>query len=163
LTGFGWEQAAVPGAYNISVPSDAGEGHVYIFTQSSPLGSINPTAKTLDDYRIDYPISATSSRQIIVKGKPTTMEVNPRARILSSEYVTINGITMLKQRYSVGFWSLDAYGNRVFDVSDESSVNDELRYVFFDGKTFVVITGWKSDFYINQIAQSVLIKISARL
>jgi hypothetical protein len=157
VTGFGWEQASVPGAYNISIPDSGsgGEQHVYIFTLPSPLGSINSRAKTLDDYRTDYPLSATSTRQILVNGTSTTIETHQEVRILSSEDVTINGIPMLRQHYSVGEWSLDASGNRIFDTSNEADVTDELRYVFFDGKTFVVITGWHADAWIDQIARSV--------
>ena len=158
ITGLAWEQEVIPGAYNISIPNNTsadGEHHVYIFTAPSPLTSINPNAQTLADYRTDYSLSATSTRHVLVNGTPTTIETRREVRVLSSKGLIINDIPMLRQRYGVGNWSLDANGNRTFDTSSEADVTDELRYVFFDRKTFIIITGWQADSYIDQISHSI--------
>jgi hypothetical protein len=63
---------------------------------------------------------------------------------------------MLRQRYNTGYWDLDAQGNRFFSSSDEVAQQNALRYVFFDGRNFIIITGWReSEKWIDRVAQSV--------
>jgi hypothetical protein len=154
LSEFGWEGVVEPGNYTLVI-NGMTNYDLFIFTVPSSLNSLNPNARSLDDYRTDYPLSGTSTRQVLVNGTPTTVETREEVRILSSEDVTINGIPMLRQRYSTGEWSLDADGNRVFDSSMEADVTNELRYVFFDGKTFVVLTGWQADGTIDYVAHTI--------
>lgn len=155
VSGFGSEGVAFRGNLNISIPTNRETVNVFIFTTPAPMGSINPSAKTLDDYKTDYPLSATGTQQVLVNGASKNIETREIVRILSSKNVFVNDIPMVRQRYSVGHWTLDNNGNRVFGDTDESEVHDELRYVFFDGKIFVTLTGWHSDIYIDQIAYSV--------
>jgi|GEM_PF-2198636 len=157
VTAFGWEKVAVPGAYNISIPDAGpdGERHVFLFTAPSPFSSINPAAESLDDYRTGYPLSPTTTQEVLVKDEPTTIETREQVRILFTEDVVVNGIPMLRQRYSIGRWQPDFNGTIVFWSTDELGEQNQLRYVFFDDTTFVVITGWRADTYIDQIARSV--------
>lgn len=155
LSEFGAEGVVFKGNLNISIPTNREAVNVFIFTTFAPMGSINPSAKILDDYKTDYSVSATSTQQVLVNGVSKNIETHEIVRILSSESMYVGDIPMLRQRYGVGHWTLDNNGDRVFGDTDESEVHDELRYVFFDGKTFVIITGWHSDIYIDQIAHSV--------
>lgn len=154
VSGFGWEKVPTKGNISIRIPSSS-ETNVYIFTNSSPISSFNPKATTLRDYKTDYfTTGIAGDRQVLVHNKLVTLSIREEVLVSTSTEVVVNGIPMLRQRYSLGFWSLDAQGEKYFDTSNETSLKNLLRYVFFDGKTFVIITGFGSESYIDQIAQS---------
>lgn len=152
---FSWEGVKSPGNTVIGIPTSRTSATIFLFTTPAPLSSINPSAKTLSDYEDTYPIGATSTVQALVQGSVQTIVTQEEVRILSTEATTSNGIPMLRQRYSVGHESVDETGNPTFKDDSEAEVDNELRYVFFDGKSFVIITGWQDDSYIERIVGSI--------
>lgn len=115
----------------------SGAAEVFLATSpSTPCMRFNPNAKLLADYGKGYRVGDFE-------------EV-----IHSQQGVTINGIPMLRQIYSQGYWTDHGTG-KLFDPIIESGVDHQVRYVFFDGSKFVVITGFRAELYIDQIARSV--------
>jgi len=154
---FGWDGTG-DGEANLSIhiPVIDNPVDVYFFTTPEPLGSINPSAKTLDDYETDYPISAARMGTALVHGATVKIRIVETVHVLSNAKLLINNIPMLRQRYSVGRWLLDSDGNSIFDDSGDTEVDNELRYVFFDGKRFVILSSGDSspagDEFTDQIA-----------
>jgi len=132
-----WEGVACPGEVYIRTPFIAYEStDVSIATSpSTTCTEFNDNAKTLADYEQGY------------KGKWRTTIVH------SSEKVIINNIPMLKQIYSIGYTKNDNEGKEILDTSD--GVDRQLRYVFFDGSKFVIVTGWQSQKYIEKVVRSI--------
>lgn len=139
LSTFGWEGVVFPGDYTLILRGITNY-ELFIFTTPAPLSSINPAAISLDDYRHDY--SSADGKGV---------------HILSSEDVTINGIPMLRQRYSVGYWATDQNGKRTFKSDSEADMTNELRYVFFDDidTKFAILTGWQADDSIDYVAHTI--------
>ncbi len=115
------------------VARDENQSYLYIFTAPPAsivddlLGSINPEAKTLSDYEHDYFLQAS-----------TTEDVRSQVLVIESEHITINNIPMLRQLYSIGY----RYNGQFLESGYEEDAGPALirqRYVFFDGKQFVVI------------------------
>ncbi|MHB8860356.1 MAG: hypothetical protein ACYC48_01325 [Minisyncoccota bacterium] len=154
LSAFGAEGVVYPGDYTL-VLNGITNYTLFFFTIPAPLSSINPAARSLDDYRTDYPVSTSSPQQVSGPNGTTITLPQTEVHILSSEEVTINGIPMLRQRYSVGYWTTDQSGQRVFKSDSEASVTNELRYVFFDSTTFVVLTGYQADDWIDYVAHTI--------
>jgi hypothetical protein len=140
-----WEGVACNGLIAISIPENDSPDTIKVFISTSPSTAstvctkFNPNAKVLADYEKGY---RTDDFEEVIH---------------SQNRVTINNILMLRQMYSQGYWTDhgDKSGKKVFDTSNESSVDHQLRYVFFDGNKSVIISGWKAEKYINQIAHSV--------
>lgn len=139
---FGWEGVLFPGNHTLAVHGIT-DYTLFFFTTPAPLSSVNPRATTLDEYRHDYAIATTSPQRMV--------------HILSSEDVTINDIPMLRQHYSVGYWTTNESGEQVFKSDSETDITDVLRYVFFDGETFVVFTSAHadSDNWVDYIAHGI--------
>ena len=138
LTGLGYEGVASKGNTNIVIE---GQVSVFIFTKPSILGGkFNPAAKSLEDYAKDYSgiLISTSTR------------------------MTLNGIPMLRQRYSVGSWQTNEKGEKYFHDTDESETHDQLRNVFFDGTQFIIVTGWsqhrENDYLIDNLVSTIHLK-----
>lgn len=134
----GWEGVPCPGEVVIRVPFIAYEQtSVSISTSPTTLCTdFNEKAKTLDDYNEGYK-----------DARYTTV-------IHSSEKVTINNIPMLKQVYSQGTIKKNTDGKETLDTSD-SGIDRQLRYVFFDGSKFVIVTGWQAPKYVEKIIQTI--------
>lgn len=133
-----WEGLPCPGEIMVRVPYIAYE-ETSVYISTSPTTSctdFNGNAKTLNDYTHDY------------KGAFFTTVVH------SSEKVSVNGIPMLKQIYSVGYTRKDNNGKEIFDTSDRGW-DHQLRYVFFDGKKFVIIEGWQAPEYVEKIVKTI--------
>lgn len=132
-----WERVPCPGEVYIRTPFIAYESTgVSIATSPSTLCTeFNDNAKTLADYEQGY------------KGKWRTTIVH------SSEKVTINNIPMLRQIYSIAYTKKDGDGNEILDTSD--GVDHELRYVFFDGSKFVIVTGWQASKYVEKLVNTI--------
>jgi len=132
--GTGWDGTWCPGVHQVH--SGYPDHQIAMATTSAPLCAIafNPNAKTLADFEGGYSIANTFVE-----------------RINSQSYVTTNGIRMLRQIYSQGRPQPDG----TIDVTTESSIDHQLRYVFFDGKSFVVITAWKDEAGLDQFVQSI--------
>ena len=135
VTDLGYEGVVSKGNINIVIE---GQASVFIFTKPSILGGkFNPSATSIKDYKSDYSgiLISTSSR------------------------IMINGIEMLRQRYSVGSWQVNEVGEKYFHDTDESETHDQLRYVFFDGKQFIIVTGWsqhrENDYLIDNLVRTV--------
>jgi hypothetical protein len=138
-----WEGIPCPRemVVSFSEKGDQGVAEVYLATSpSTPCMSFNPTAKVLADYETGY---RTNDFEEMIH---------------SQKSVFINGFPMLRQIYSQGYWTDygSGTGSKVFDVTRENSVDHHLRYVFFDGSRFVIITGGTaSEPYIDEIARSI--------
>ena len=154
LSEFGSEGVVYPGDYTLAL-NGITNYTLYFFTAPAPLSSINPAATSLDDYRTDYPVSTSSPQQVSGPNGTTITLPRTEVHILSDENVTINGIPMLRQRYSIGYWTTGQNGQRIFKSDSEANVTNELRYVFFDGTTFVVLTGYQADDWIDYIAHTI--------
>ena len=153
LSDFGVEGVVMKENINITISP---ENNVFIFTKPAPLGgSFNASAKSLEDYVKGYPVSKEFSFDVLVNGKKETITTREEVLVSTSTFAKINDIPMLRQRYSIGRWSIDASGKKYFSDTDESEVHDELRYVFFDNKNYVIVTGGKSSEYIDKVAQSI--------
>lgn len=134
--GTGWDGVWCPGVHQVhSGYPENQDNLIAMATTSAPLCAIafNPNAKTLADFEGGYSIANTFVE-----------------RINSQSYVTTNGIRMLRQIYSQGRPQPDG----TIDVTTEYSVDHQLRYVFFDGKSFVVITAQIGD-GLDQFVQSI--------
>jgi len=131
-------------AVSFSEQGDPEIAEVYIATSpSTACMRFNPNAKVLSDYEKGY---QTGDFEEVIH---------------SQEKLTINGIPMLRQIYSQGYWTDHGSGTGVkaFDTSNEGSRDHELRYLFFDGSKFVTVAGLKTEEdYIDQIARSIRLK-----
>ncbi len=154
LSAFGSEGVVYPGDYTLAL-NGITNFMLFFFTTPAPLSSINPAATALNDYRADYPVSTSSPQQVSGPNGTTITLPQTEVHILSSEDENINGIPMLRQRYSVGYWTTDQSGKRIFKTDSEANVTNELRYVFFDGTTFVVLTGYQADDWIDYVAHTI--------
>lgn len=157
LSEFGSEGVVYPGDYTLTL-NGITNYTLFFFTTPAPFSSINPVASSLDDYRTDYPVSTSSPQQVPGSNGTTITIPQTEVRILSGEDVTIHSIPMLRQRYSVGYWTTDQNGQRYFKSDSEADVTNELRYVFFDGETFVVLTGSQADGWIDYIAHTIRLR-----
>lgn len=131
--GTGWDSVWCEGVYQVHFGDP--DHQIAMATTSAPLCAIafNAKAKTLADFESGYSIANTFVE-----------------RIHSQSYVAINGIRMLRQIYSQGRPRPDG----TIDSTDYGA-DHQLRYIFFDGKSFVVITAWKDSAGIDQIVQSI--------
>jgi hypothetical protein len=160
---FGYEGAVTPGSYRLW-PHDPTGVHdladVWVFTEKSFFSGHNPNARTLDDYRTDYPLPYTFDHEVLVNGAPRRVAGNYSIRIHSTESVTINETPALRQRYSLGFWDLNESGENFFHIGDEISMDEALRYVLFDAEKFIIVTGWKdSEWGIDYVVKNVRLAI----
>jgi hypothetical protein len=139
LRPFGYEGVMFPGNYALTLRGMTNYD-LFFFTTPAPLSSINPAAASLDDYRTDY--------------SPADGET---VHIFSTEDTNINGIPMLRQRYSLGRWTENENGERVFDASSEADMSDALRYVFFDpvDEKFFILTGTDADGWVDYVARTI--------
>lgn len=131
-----WEGVLCNGAVALSFPPQK----VVIATSPSTACTVfNPNAQVLADYGKGY--RSNDFEEIIH----------------SQKAVTVNGIPMLRQIYSQGYWTDHGSGSgvKVFDTSSEGSIDHQLRYVFSDGSTFFIVTGWKAEPYIDQVAKTI--------
>lgn len=108
-----------------------------VFISTSPTTNcvvFNDNAKTLSDYEKDYGSYYTT-------------------KIHSSERISINDIPMLKQTYSVGIMEKDGSGKDILNTDYYNGTKEGSRYIFFDGKKFIAITGDLK--YIDKIANTI--------
>ena len=92
-----------------------------VFTKPGYHSSINPYAKTLEDYGKDFSIDKYND-----------------VHIESQKSMILNGTPVLRQIYSVGVWVAGGRGeNLAFYAND---LKHQVRYIFFDGSEFVVVT-----------------------
>jgi len=133
--GTGWDSAWCPGVHQVHSGFD--DHKIAMATTSAPLCNIsfNPNAKTLADFEGGYSVASTFAE-----------------RINSQSYITINGIRMLRQIVSQGVPRSDG---TLGELGDGYGMDHQLRYVFFDGKSFVVITAWKDEAGLDQFVQSI--------
>ncbi len=132
--GTGWDSGWCPGVHQVHFGET--DHQIAMATTSAPLCAVvfNQNAKVLADFEGGYSIANTFVE-----------------RIHSQNYVTINGIRMLKQIYSQGPLNTDGTINSTI----EYGVDHQLRYVFFDGRSFVMITAWKDEAGLDRIVQSI--------
>jgi hypothetical protein len=137
IGGASTEGVHCPNEVIISIPQRKFDALVFISTSpSTACTAFNPNAETLADYETGY-------RQ------GDFQEV-----IDSQDGVMVNGILMLRQVYSHGYWKDGVLG---FDL-DIGYAYHYVRYVFFDGSKFVMVDGSNSDKYITPIVQSIRLK-----
>jgi hypothetical protein len=151
LSEAGWLKVVIAG--DIQLNKAESESSVYISTNPAPYAIFNPKARSLDDYMHDYPVGQVK-QQVRTKDGVVEVSTSTIAIIHSQEKFVANGIPILRQIYSFGYWEVDSDGKRVLSPMD-TQIDHDIRYIFFDGKTFVIIDGWQSEKDMDQIARSV--------
>lgn len=154
------------GAVIIECPSDsiyAPRGFAINVATSTSFEPFRPNAKTLDDYKTNYlledfePFEEQTKDGIVVDHRAHEVV------IYSQEELTVNGIPMLRQIYSYGTLDQEYDGHSSFEATDEWGADHALRYVFFDGKSFVIlVSGGSQNLTMDTIARSIRIQKSGK-